>query len=164
MKRTCLCLIVAAMSLTSVLAEEPATPQEPTKEPTKKPETKPAAKPAGPVLLAGAREVQITSTRDREKVHQDMYARALVFSDGSTRVALLTLDCVGLGWGHTQQIRKGIEKATGIPADHVTINNSHSHNVGWPAGEWEDGLSYGDWLVKTCVALTAEAKDRKSVV
>jgi len=148
MKRACLCLIIAVASVTSALAEEPSTQP-----------AEPATQPSGPALSAGAREIQITSTRDRSKVHQDMYARSLVLSDGSTRIAVLTLDCVGLGLGHTVQIREGIEKATGIPADHVTINNSHSHNVGWPEGEWEDSLSYGDWLVKTCVALTTEANE-----
>ncbi len=141
MKRAYLCLIIAVSSVGCQLAEGPAMEM------------------PGPTLLAGAREIQITSTRDRGKVHQDMYARSLVLSDGSTRIVALTLDCVGLGLGHTVQIREGIAKATGIPADHVTINNSHSHNVGWPEGEWEDGLTYGDWLVKTCVALTAEANE-----
>jgi len=139
MKRAYLCLIMAVTSIGCQLAAEPAT-ETPT-----------------PALSAGAREVQITSTRDRGKVHQDMYARSLVLSDGSTRIAVLTLDCVGLGLGHTVQIREGIAKATGIPADHVTINNSHTHNAGWPSGEWQDGMTYGDWLVKTCVAITAEA-------
>ena len=139
MKYVYLCLIIAVTSVGCQVAEEPAfqTPEI--------------------AFSAGAREVQITSTRDRSKVHQDMYARSLVLSDGSTRIAVLTLDCVGLGAGHTSQIREGIAEATGIPADHVTINNSHSHNVGWPGGEWEDGLGYGDWLVKTCVGLTVEA-------
>ena len=141
MKRACLCLIIAVTSVGCQLAEGPAMEM------------------PGPTLLAGAREIQITSTRDRGKVHQDMYARSLVLSDGSTRIAVLTLDCVGLGLGHTVQIREGIAKATGIPADHVTINNSHSHNAGWPGGDWEDGLTYGDWLVKTCIALTAEANE-----
>ncbi len=141
MKHACLCLIIAVTSVGCQLPAEPAMDM------------------PSPTLLAGAREIQITSTRDRDKVHQDMYARSLVLSDGSTRIVVLTLDCVGLGLGHTVQIREGIEEATGIPADHVTINNSHSHNAGWPEGEWEDGLTYGDWLVKTCIALTAEANE-----
>ena len=139
MKRACLCLIIAVTSVGCQLAEEPAV---------EAPKT---------TFSAGAREVQITSTRDRSKVHQDMYARSLVLSDGSTRVAILTLDWGALGLGQTTQVRQGIEAATGIPADHVTINSSHSHNVGGAEGEWEDGLSYGDWLVKTCVDLTVEA-------
>ena len=141
MKRAYLCLIIAVTSVGCQLAAEPAT-ETPT-----------------PALSAGAREVQITSTRDRGKVHQDMYARSLVLSDGSTRIAVLTLDCVGLRPVHTVQIREGIAKATGIPADHVTINNSHTHNAKWPSGEWQDGMTYGDWLVKTCVALTVEANE-----
>ena len=141
MKYASLFLIIVAALVTLVFAEEPTT------------ET------PKPTLLAGAREIQITSTRDREKVHQDMYARSLVLSDGETRIAVITLDYGALGIGPTTQIRKGIEEATGIPADHVTINSSHSHNAGGAAGEWGDGLTYGEWLVKTCVALTVEANE-----
>jgi len=141
MKRACLCLIIA---ITSAACE---------------PADGPAAEEAKLSFSAGAREVQITSTHDRDKVHHDMYARSLVLSDGSTRIAVLTLDWGALGLGPTTQVREGIEKATGIPADHVTINSSHSHNAGGPEGEWEGEPSYGDWLVKACVALTAEADE-----
>jgi neutral ceramidase len=141
MKYACLCLVIVVALVTLVPAEEPA------------------AQPSKPALLAGAREVQITPTRDREKVHQDMYARSLVVSDGQTRVAIITLDYGALGYGPTTQVRKGIEEATGIPAGNVTINCSHTHNGTWPEGEWEDGLSYGDWLVKVCIELTTEAND-----
>ena len=141
MKRTYLCLIIALTSVGCQVAEQPV------------------AETPTPILLAGAREIQITPTLDRDKVHQDMYARSLVLSDGSTRIAVLTLDYGALGIGPTTQVREGIEKATGIPADHVTINSSHTHNGTWPSGEWQDGLNYGEWLVKTCIALTVEAND-----
>ncbi len=164
MKRTCLCLIIAVALVTSALAEEPATrapkPTTQASQPTTQP-AEPTTQPAKPAFLAAAREARITSTRDREKVHQDMYARALVLSDGATRIVVLTLDWGALGLGPTTQVREGIEKATGIPAENVTINSSHSHNAGGPAdGEkWEDGLSYIDWLVKTCIDLATEAND-----
>ena len=141
MKYACLCLIIVATFAVSALADEPTT------------ET------PKPALLAGAREIQITPTLDREKVHQDMYARSLVLSDGETRIVVITLDYGAVGIGPTTQVREGIEKATGIPAENVTINSSHTHNGTWPEGEWQDGLNYGDWLVKTCVALTVEAND-----
>ena len=148
MTRACLCLIIALALAASAVADGPTTqPAEPTTQPAK------------PAFWAAAKEARITPTRDRDKVHQDMYARALVLSDGTTRIAVLTLDWGALGRGPTTQIRKGIEEATGIPAENVTINSSHSHNAGGAEGEWEDGLTYGDWLVKTCIALTAEAND-----
>jgi len=150
MTRTFLSLIIVVASVTSALAEEPAT--QPAEAATQA--SQPATQPAKPAFWAAARERQITSAKDRDKVHQDLYARALVLSDGQTRVAVLTVDCGGLGWNHTQQIRHGIERVTGIPVENVTINSSHSHNA--PL-EVREGVKYADWLAKTCVALADKA-------
>jgi len=114
-----------------------------------------------PVLLAGAAEVQITPTRDRQLVHQDLYARSLVLSDGSNKLVVITYDGNWFGRGTTEQIRKAVGARLGIPVHHVMINSSHTHSSPWPdhRAEWEDGLTYRQWLVKAVIDTCCKAND-----
>ncbi len=61
-------------------------------------------------------------------VHAPLYAKALVFDNGTTQVALVTVDVLGLQHATVQAVRMAIAAATGIPAAHVMIACSHSHS------------------------------------
>ncbi|HRW08219.1 MAG TPA: neutral/alkaline non-lysosomal ceramidase N-terminal domain-containing protein [Caldilineaceae bacterium] len=61
-------------------------------------------------------------------VHDPLHAKALVFDNGTTSVALLTVDILGLQHATVQAVRTAIAAATDIPADHVMIACSHSHS------------------------------------
>ncbi len=60
-------------------------------------------------------------------IHDDLYAQALVLDNGQTTAALVTTDLIGMDRPNTQEIRKFIERRTGIPGDHVLICGSHTH-------------------------------------
>jgi len=60
-------------------------------------------------------------------VHDPLYAKALILEHGTTQVALLTVDVLGLHWATVQSVRAAIAAATDIPAANVMIACSHTH-------------------------------------
>ncbi|HOB74419.1 MAG TPA: hypothetical protein PKG54_07825 [Phycisphaerae bacterium] len=89
-------------------------------------------------LRAGAAAVKITPPtgiamagyyfdRGAQGTHDDLYARALVLENGNQRAALVTLDLISTTAPLVQAAREQIEKATGIPGQHVMISATHAH-------------------------------------
>jgi hypothetical protein len=85
-------------------------------------------------LLAGAAKVDITNA-EAGPVDGRLYAKALVVSDGSTKVALVTVDAVAIGEiGHIGNeylgnVREKVEQELGIAPQNILINASHCHGV-----------------------------------
>src|ERR1043165_6586965 len=89
-------------------------------------------------LRAGAAQVVITPpnsapmagyyhARGAEGTLDDLDANALVIDDGSTKVALVTLDLISTTFNLTREARAQIEKTTGIPGANVMISATHAH-------------------------------------
>ena len=89
-------------------------------------------------LHAGAAQVVITPpngapmagyyhARGAEGTLDDLHAKALVIDDGSTKVALVTLDLISTTFNLTREARAQIEKATGILGANVMISATHAH-------------------------------------
>jgi hypothetical protein len=111
----------------------------------------PKSAPGGPAgtFLAGAAETIVTPPAEgtflvgpmkpSTGVHDDLWARALVLSDGRTRAALITMDWLGFDFAYQDLLVAAIAEATGIPAPHILINCSHTHNspLTAPWGPWE---------------------------
>ncbi len=112
-------------------------------------------------LLAGAAELVINppvgaptlGTIQRSTgVHDDLYARALVLNDGRQKVAILSLDLIGMDFVLADQIRSAIAARTGIAVTlvHCTHNHSAPFTIPWsvlgprwfsgPGKTWRDGL------------------------
>ncbi|PIX43891.1 MAG: hypothetical protein COZ56_06095 [Armatimonadetes bacterium CG_4_8_14_3_um_filter_58_9] len=113
-------------------------------------------------------------------IHDPLQARAAVFEDGDTRVALVGLDTLVIAERTVAAIRAEIEKRCGIPASNILIAASHTH-VGGPLfghfpDQYEDApkliqsliadhstipdLLYHDWVIKQAASAIIEA-DRK---
>jgi hypothetical protein len=113
-------------------------------------------------FFAGAAETVITppvgapllGTIQRSTgVHDDLYARALVLSDGKERVAIVCLDLIGMDFALADEIRGAIRRRTGITA--ALLNCSHTHSspftIPWsvlggrwlagPGQSWRNGLA-----------------------
>ena len=60
------------------------------------------------------------------------YARALVFDDGSNRLAFVEVDIVSFPPGDYDGIRKLISNDTGIPFDHILLGCVHNHAAPYP--------------------------------
>jgi hypothetical protein len=108
------------------------------------------------VFCAGAATVKITPAvgtpmagyygkRGVQGVLDDLFAKAVVFNDGKTKVAMVVCDLLGLPRTVVVEARQLIEQKTGIPADHVMISATHTHTGPVIPGDSEiDNLVIGN--------------------
>lgn len=95
-------------------------------------------------LQAGAAEVVITPpigvelegygarTAPSTGVHDNLYAHALVLDDVATRVAIVSVDLIGVDRSMVERIRAGVAERAGIAPDHLMVSATHTH--GGPRG------------------------------
>jgi hypothetical protein len=105
-----------------------------------------------PVWIAGYGQ-----NRQAEGVHDPLYARAIVISDGTKKVAIAAVDVIGLQYPTVQEIRKRLEADK---FDYVLVASTHNHEgpdtVGiWGPTPFKSGIDF-EWL-DSLVAKTAEA-------
>jgi len=114
------------------------------------------------MLTAGAAEITITppvgtpaiGTIQRSSgVNDDLRARALVLDDGQTRVAIVSVDLIGMDFELADAARMAIRHRTGITTAlvHCTHNHSSPFTIPWsvlgprwpdgPQRVWHDGLT-----------------------
>lgn len=65
-------------------------------------------------------------------IHDPLYARALFLDDGTTQIALVVCDLIGIGSFLAERARELIAERPGIPSSHVMISATHTH--AGPAG------------------------------
>jgi len=124
-------------------------------------------------LSAGAATVNITPSQpvpmsgyanraDPSKgIHDEIFARAIVFDDGTTKACIIQADLIGFSFEFADEINVAIEKQTGIPKENIMLVAVHNHSA--PAtrvyGETtSDNLTaYLADLKKKLVAVTVEA-------
>jgi hypothetical protein len=113
-------------------------------------------------LVAGAAEVAITPPvgaptlgpiQRSTGVNDELFARALVLNDGKQRIAILSLDIIGMDFVLAYEIRDAIIRRTGIRLAlvHCTHNQSGPFTIPWsvlgprwimgPGKSWRDGLA-----------------------
>ena len=87
-------------------------------------------------LRAGAAKIDITPAKDMfplaagqvyAGVHDPLYARALVLDNGSSKVALISVDTTSLP--DSDDLVKAVTAELGIPASHLTMSATHDHNT-----------------------------------
>ena len=61
-------------------------------------------------------------------IHDDLYAKAIVFDDDNTKAALIRCDLIGLEREFVEEVRKLIESDTGICGKNVMITCTHTHS------------------------------------
>lgn len=84
-----------------------------------------------------------------EKTHDPCKVRAVVFDDGTSRVALIGIDALMIHEDLVKEVRTEIEAKCGIPAQAIMIGASHSHSSG-PVGMVQPGeYDYASTLVKS---------------
>ncbi|HVE40216.1 MAG TPA: hypothetical protein VNM14_10030 [Planctomycetota bacterium] len=115
-----------------------------------------------PPLTAGVAEVEITPPesyrrlggyfKDRfwTEVRDPLYTRALVLSQGTVSLLLVTTDLCGIPAGITGPARQEISKRTGIPAEAISVTASHTHtgpylNRGLGASEGKGDASEAEY-------------------
>ena len=103
--------------------------------------------PGGP-LQVGAAKVDITPSPDAalpmggyagrtqgfQRIHDHIYTRSIVISNGSTPAVLLGLELVGLPNAVWEQVTQRIAQELGIPAENVIFAAVHDHSAPVLAG------------------------------
>ena len=62
------------------------------------------------------------------KVHDELFATALVLDDGATRVGIVSVDIVGTDLAQDAALRESMSKATGIAPENLMIASTHTHS------------------------------------
>ncbi len=75
-----------------------------------------------------------SQARAANGIHDDVWARAVVFDDGINRVALVSLDAIGFRHDDVVDIRKMIPDDAGI--DYAIISSTHTHESNDLIGIW----------------------------
>ena len=103
--------------------------------------------PRGP-LQVGAARVDITPAPDAalpmsgyagrtqgfQRIHDHIYVRAIVLSDGSSQAALVAWELIGVPNHVWEELSQRIAKELAIPADHLLLAAVHDHSAPSPAG------------------------------
>jgi neutral ceramidase len=100
-----------------------------------------AADPAKPVFKAGAATSDVTAPlgtsmnggfQDREAthIHDPQLARCLALDDGKTRLVLVVVDSCVIGKDLFDEAKAMVERATGVPKEHLLMSATHSHSCG----------------------------------
>lgn len=97
------------------------------------------AETAAPVFRAGAAATNITPPLDEpiiggwgqplaQHVHDELYARCLILDDGTTRLAFVLADNIGMPREVHDAAKRLIHEKTGIPASRVMCACTHTHS------------------------------------
>lgn len=89
--------------------------------------------------------------RTWETVHDDLHATALVLENGETTLAVASLDLMVISNAFTKQVRERVHEATEIPATHIMVACTHTHNApasGGLLGVGEVDPFYEDWAAR----------------
>lgn len=90
------------------------------------------------MLKAGFSKIDITpdigchlqghfDVRIAKKIHDRLFAKAVVFGDGKNKVCIVSCDLVGIEKQEVESVRKLIEKETGIPNKNIIVCATHAH-------------------------------------
>lgn len=114
-----------------------------------------------PVFIAGYGQ-----NRRATGVHDPLYVRAMVVSDGTKKVAVAAVDVVGLQYPTVQEIRKRLEGF-----DYVLVSSTHNHEgpdvVGiWGPSPFKSGVdpAYMETVVAKTVAAIQNADKARGPV
>ncbi len=101
-----------------------------------------------PIWMAG-----FSTNRTALEVHDDLWARTIVFEQGDLQVGIVVLDFVG--WFHDDALRiRAAVRERGIVLDYLLVTSTHNHEGPDTMGPWGSGpgqsgrvATYEDWVV-----------------
>jgi hypothetical protein len=64
-----------------------------------------------------------------EHIHDELHARCLVLDDGTSRLAVVVADSVGIPREVFDDAKRQVQDATGLPADHLLMSATHTHSA-----------------------------------
>jgi neutral ceramidase len=127
-------------------------------------------------LLVGAARVDLTppagaalpmsgySSRKQgfQKIHDHIYARAIVLSDGTHEAAILSWELIGMPDGVWKELSQRVSKELGIPAGNLILAAEHVHSAPTVAGAYTKGtpatIAYTAKLEESAFEAVKQAK------
>ncbi len=98
--------------------------------------------------------------RTWQKVHDPIFATALVLENEMERIALISLDLMIISEEFTRVVRDMVQQATGIPAKGILVCCTHTHNApasGGLLGVGEVDPIYEAWAARQAATVSIEA-------
>jgi hypothetical protein len=80
--------------------------------------------PALPIPMSGYR----SRVKPFEGVHDSIYARAIVFSDGENKAAIISAEIIGFSNSFCEETFSLIEQETGIQKENILLTVVHNHS------------------------------------
>ena len=96
-------------------------------------------------------------------VHDDLYARVIVFSDGVNKAATITNEIIGHSSALWDEITTRIEKETGIKKDYILLSAIHTHSgpaININSESAPEVVTYVEELKAKLVSATKEAMSK----
>ena len=110
--------------------------------------------PDFPVHISGYGDDEI---RMSEGVRDDMYVTCVAITDGDDTVLLYTNDMLSINDGMTNEVRKLVSPATGVPGSHIFCGATHSHSGPLLYGDREPTVRFREIYMKAAVKAAQEA-------
>ena len=67
-------------------------------------------------------------TEPSNAVRDPLHGRVLLLDNGRVRLAIITLDLLGLKWETTQEVRRAVSAAAGVAAENILVSYSHTYS------------------------------------
>jgi hypothetical protein len=80
-------------------------------------------------LRAGAARQDITREKPKVPVNDALFAKALVFDNGKTKVVIIAIDLGGVNSDFVAKVRQRVQDELQIKGQNVLINASHNHHT-----------------------------------
>ncbi|HBL77143.1 MAG: hypothetical protein A2W90_18765 [Bacteroidetes bacterium GWF2_42_66] len=93
-----------------------------------------------PTLSSGVAKVNITpkekipigwhsgENKPNDGIHDEVFSRAIVFSNGVSKAAIISVDISGISNSAWEELTNRIEKETGIPQKYIMLCATHTHS------------------------------------
>jgi len=119
-----------------------------------------------PGLLAGVAKVNITPKEKipigwhsgenipYDSIHDEVFSRAIVFSDGTKKAAIISVDISGISHTTWEELSSRIGKETGIDCEYIMLCATHTHS-----GPAHNLAGYGRNTTPEVASYTAQLKD-----
>jgi len=134
-------------------------------------ELQPAQAAEGGALQAGAAKIDITPASDAalpmsgyasrkegfQGIHDHIYARAVVLSDGARTAAIVAWELIGVPDGVWETVSQRVAKETGIPAEYLVLAAVHDHSAPAPFGMYGNDSPKSAVYTKQVEDATVEA-------
>ncbi|HRH49108.1 MAG TPA: neutral/alkaline non-lysosomal ceramidase N-terminal domain-containing protein [Panacibacter sp.] len=86
---------------------------------------------AGLFIAGGDRNRHFTG------MHDDLFVKAVVISNGENTMAIFTVDCIGMLYPQLLQVRDAVKKElTDFPAENIIMSSTHTHSGPDVVGIW----------------------------